>query len=385
MNSLPALKSWVLSSCLTTMKIGIDGRFWHSSNAGLSQHTKGIVKALVQLDKKNDYVVFLRKQDLAEWDIKATNFKIEVADIEHFSWREQVILPWKFLKSKLDLMYFPNFNHSVFYPGKFIITVHDLAYLTFPGKRLKGGIFKIGYQLALRLGTKRAFKILTDTKQGKEECLIKLGASKEKVAIIPLAVDKSRLITDKNEISQLKQKLKLSSPVIFYVGGWRVHKNIQTLLTAFKIIHQDLGEAQLLLGGTPNNDIMGLIEEHPYKNDIIVSGFIPEKQLANYYSLADVFVFPSFYEGFGLPVLEAQHLGIPVATSNVSTLPEVGGQGAMYFNPNDSQDMASVIINILKDKKLQDKLVSKGRENIKSYSWEAAAKKLQTIFMEVKK
>ena len=361
------------------MRIGIDGRFWHSSNAGLSQHTKGIVKALAKYDKENKYIVFLRKNGLEEWDLNVSNFQVEVVDIKHFSLSEQFIFPLKLLIHKLDLMYFPNFNHPIFYPGKFITTVHDLAYLQFPGNLLKGPVFKWGYFLVLWMGGKCAYKILADTQIGKDEFVKRLGAHPKKIEVIPLGVDFSRFKQDRKQMLRLKQKLGIHCPVIFYVGGWRPHKNIPVLLSAFQKIRTKT-EARLLLGGMPSSEILELIEQHPFKKDIIVSRFIPEVELANYFGLADVFVFPSLYEGFGLPILEAQYMDVPVAVSQASTLPEVGGEGALYFNPQDDQDMAAVILKILKDKKVQQKLIDRGRENLKRFSWDKSAQKLHNIF-----
>src|SRR3990170_8425690 len=106
------------------MRIGIDARFWHSSNTGIGQYTKGLVKALAKIDRKNEYVIFLRKKDLEEWDIGASNFRPVVVDIMHYSFAEQIILPWIFLSHRLDLIHFANFNFPILYPGKFVVTIH---------------------------------------------------------------------------------------------------------------------------------------------------------------------------------------------------------------------------------------------------------------------
>lgn len=367
------------------MRIGIDGRFWHSRHVGLSQHTKGIIKALTKVDKENQYLVFLRRQDLEEWDIKADNFQVEIIDIAHFTLSEQVILPIKLLGYKLDLMYFPNFNHPIFYPGKFITTVHDLAYLRFPGQRLKAPIFKWGYFLTLWMGSKRAHKILADTHLGKDEFVQKLGAHPEKVEVVPLGVDFTRLKKDKKKCLELKKKLQLQYPVILYLGGWRSHKNISTLLLAFGKIRRTKTNIHLLLGGLPNKEILQLINNNPFKKDIIISGFIPELELADYFGVADLFVFPSLYEGFGLPILEAQYLSVPTVASQSSTLPEVGGKGALYFDPHNPQEMAVVVLKVLNDKKLQQQLIKEGKNNLKNFSWDNYAQKLHNIFKGVRR
>lgn len=366
----------------TCMRIGIDGRFWHSSHAGLSQYTKGIIKALVRQDKENEYLVFLNNKDLEEWDIKAGNFRTIVINIGHFSWLEQLIFPFKLSLYKLDLVYFPNFNHPILYLGKIIITVHDLAYFYFPADRLKGKIFKWGYFLVMWLGARRALNIIVDTHLGKEELIKKLGAWENKVHVVPLGVDELRFKVDQREVSKLKQKLKLNFPIVLYVGSWRKHKNLPALLSAFEKIRRQKIPLHMILGGKPNSKILEIIDVHPYKSDIRVLGFIPENHLGNFFGLADIFIYPSLYEGFGLPILEAQSLGIPVATSKVSTLPEVGGEGAFYFDPFDPQEMAEVILRILKDKKLRQALVKKGKENLKRFGWESSARQILNLLKE---
>lgn len=366
------------------MKIGIDGRFWNSKNTGLSQYTKGVIKALSRLDKKNEYMVFLKEEDYTEWDIDAENFKIAITNLKHFSFGEQLFLPRKLFSHKLDLMYFPNFNYPIFYPGKFVTTIHDLAYFYFQPSKLKSKIFKWGYYGVLWSGIKRASNIFVDTLTVKEEVMRKLGVDSEKIKVVTLGVDFTRLKRDKRKAIQLKQKMGIEGEIILYVGEWRSHKNIPALLSAFSQIAQTRSKVHLILGGRPNQEVLDLIYQHPYKNKIFAPGFIPEKELATYYQLADVFVLPSLYEGFGLPIIEAQYLGIPVAVSNIPTLQEVGGESVFYFDPLDSNDIALKILQILEDKKTQLKLIKKGKINTNKFSWDKAAIDLCEIFERIK-
>src|SRR3990170_8805894 len=108
------------------MRIGIDARFWHSMHAGMSQYTKGLVKGLAKIDRSNDYLIFIRREDLAEWDVGAPNFHPHVLDIPHYSFAEQLLLPWILMGYRLDVMHFANFNHPLLYPRLFTVTVHDL-------------------------------------------------------------------------------------------------------------------------------------------------------------------------------------------------------------------------------------------------------------------
>ena len=365
------------------MRIGIDARFWHSSNTGIGQYTKGLVKALAKIDRKNEYVIFLRKKDLEEWDIGASNFRPVVVDIMHYSFAEQIILPWIFLSHRLDLIHFANFNFPILYPGKFVVTIHDLARYVFPGVRLQGQIFKWGYYLTMWMAVRRANKIIAVTKYTRDEVVKKLGGNLKKIAVILEGIDVDRFPQRRGVESSLRERYGLRWPVLFYVGNWRSHKNIPTLLDAFRIMRDKGVQAHLVLGGKAEPEVMELIHKHTYKKDIVVAGFIANEELPDYYALADVFVYPSLYEGFGLQVLEAQYMGVPVAASNATTLPEVGSDAARYFNPLDANDLALVVSSILRSKKTQDTLRSRGLRNLKRFSWEKCAKETLKVFEEV--
>jgi len=365
------------------MRIGIDARFWHSSNTGIGQYTKGLVKGLAAIDRKNEYVIFLRKKDLEEWDIGAPNFHPVVIDIMHYSFAEQLIMPWKLLTHRFDLVHFANFNFPLFYPKKFTVTIHDLAYFVFPGQRLKGRLFKWGYYLTMWMGVKRANKIIAVTKYTRDEIIRLLGGNKKKVKVILEGIDVARFPNPNADPTSLARRLNIKHPVIFYVGNWRAHKNVPTLLAAFRELREKGQKAQLILGGKTSEEGLQLIQHHPFKKDIVVAGFIANDELPQYYALANVFVYPSLYEGFGLQVLEAQYMGVPVAASKTSTLPEVAGVGARYFNPLDASEMALVVSNILRDSRLQKSLRERGYRNLKRFSWERCARETLKIFEEV--
>jgi glycosyltransferase involved in cell wall biosynthesis len=362
------------------MRIGIDARFWHSTHTGIGQYTKGLVHGLAKIDRENEYIVFIRRRDLEEWDVKAPNFKPIVVDIAHYSLAEQLVFPFILLSHRPDLVHFANFNHPIFYPGKFTVTIHDLAYFVFPGHRLKGRIFKWGYFLTMWMGVKRAARVIAVTKYTRDEIVRRLGEDKSKIDVIYEGVDVPRFPSRRSTRHDLKAKFGLRWPVIFYVGNWRRHKNLSTLISAFGLLRKKGVEAHLLLGGKTEPDILELISDHPHKKDIVVAGFIPNESLPDYYAAADVFVYPSLYEGFGLQILEAQHMGVPVAASKATTLPEVGGKGALYFNPLDAESLALVVSNILDDEDVRDNLIKKGYKNLKRFSWEKAAEETLRVF-----
>jgi glycosyltransferase involved in cell wall biosynthesis len=368
------------------MRIGIDARFWHSKHAGISQYTKGLVKSLAAIDRQHDYYVIIRKEDLSEWDVGAPNFHPVVIDIPHYSLAEQLFLPWKLLSLHLDLVHFCNFNHPILYPGRFTVTIHDLAYYFFPGRRLRGFLFQWGYYLVMWLAVRRAARVVAVTDYVKKEIVRRFGLRPWRVVVIHEGVDPARLKHRRipaSAVAALKRRLGIVSPVILYIANWRPHKNHRTLLEAFALVRQKKVKAQLVLGGTPSAELLDVIDRHPFKKDIVVAGFIPEGELPLYYALATVYVFPSLYEGFGLPLLEAQYLGVPVATSQATSLPEIGGESVRYFAPLDAGEMALVVSSILRDRSLQKELVQKGYANVRRFSWEETARATFNLFQRV--
>lgn len=368
------------------MRIGIDARFWHSMHAGMSQYTKGLVKGLAKIDRTNDYFIILRKRDLDEWDVGAPNFHPVVYDIPHYSFSEQLVLPWKLLALNLDLMHFTNFNFPLVYPKKFTVTIHDLAYYFFPGRRLKGRIFKWGYYLTMWAAVHRAAKVIAITKYVAGDVAKSFRVDRKKIVVVYEGVDPDRFLNrniSRERVEALKRQLGIKWPLLFYVANWRVHKNHATLLQGFEVLRNRGIKAQLLLGGKPTEETLSLINRHPYEKDIIVVGFIDDKELANYYALADVYVFPSLYEGFGLPLVEAQYMGVPVAAAKATTLPEVGEDSVLYFSPLDAEDLALVVSNILRSKKTQASLRQRGFRNLKRFNWGKAGQETLKVFKEV--
>lgn len=366
------------------MKIGIDARFYHSRHAGISRYTKGLVHALFAIDKKNHYTVFLYPEAKDEWTIDQPNVVPVFTNIGHYSWREQVIFPSDLSKYKFDLVHFCNFNHPVLYPGKFVVTIHDLAYFIYEGERLKGKLIKPAFRVVMESAVRRARKVIAITDYTKREVVRRFRVPAKRVAVIHEGVDQKQFTKGRsNEVTKLKRKYDLEDPVILYVGQWRPHKNVPVLLEAFRVFRQSGRKVQLVLGGSPNPDVLAVIESHPFKDDIVVRGFIPDSELPVWYQSASVFVFPSLHEGFGLPVLEAQAVGVPVIASSATTLPEVGGKGALYFHPDRPRELAGHLSALLSNKDLRARMIRLGRENIRRFNWRDAAEKTLKLYEEI--
>jgi glycosyltransferase involved in cell wall biosynthesis len=198
-------------------------------------------------------------------------------------------------------------------------------------------------------------------------------------------------LSKKNEeiITQLKQKYKIDKPYLLYTGVWRSHKNLPNLLEAFHILKNDYGfEGCLVITGKKDPFYAPELEEKTLslklEDDVIFTGLVEEKELVPLYNGALAYVFPSFYEGFGLPPLEAMQCGVPVIASNSSSIPEICGENnAIFFDPQDPQNMAEKIFEVTSQKTLRQKLITNGFERVKQFSWQKMAKQTLKIYNDI--
>lgn len=369
------------------MRIGIDARMYGAeSTTGIGVYIKNLTDELFKIDQTNEYFIFMLDPAYSNFlppNIRVKKIKI---DCPWYSWSEQLKLPKILLKYKLDLVHFPHFNVPIFYPGKFISTIHDITPYFFPGPKAKKSIVRqLGYQVVFKFGIKKAKKIITVSNHTKENLSKYFKIPKVKIEVTHLGIDSNfKEIDDKTVLSGLKNKYKIDKQFIFYVGVWRDHKNLVNLIKAFNVLKSDYQlDYQLVLGGKPDErypEILKAINTSPYKTDIIMTGFIPQTELSIFYNAADLFVLPSFCEGFGLVALEALACGTPVAGSNSTSLPEVLEDAAVYFDPKDSLDIAKSINLVLRNPDLYQDLKKRGLNQIKKYTWAACAQKTLAIY-----
>jgi glycosyltransferase involved in cell wall biosynthesis len=238
------------------------------------------------------------------------------------------------------------------------------------------------------LAARRARRVLTVSTASKQDILHYLGVPADKVEVIYNALD-SRLASPPTEdqIAIVRERFQLTSPFILYAGNIKPHKNVDRLIEAYSILRRrGRTEPQLLIIGDeiskyPN--LRRLVHRFQLHRHVRFFGFVPEATLAALYRLASVFVFPSLYEGFGLPPLEAMAAGTPVVTSNVSSLPEVVGDAAVLIDPMDAGAIADAIARVLDDASLRDELIRRGRDRVTAFSWERSIARVREVYVDV--
>lgn len=370
--------------------IGIDARFYGSVGKGLGRYTQKLIEHLEKIDSENKYFVFLRRENFDEYVPGSPNFQKVLADYQWYSFAEQLFFPWLLRSYQLDLMHFPHFNVPILYFRKFVITIHDLILLHFPTKRASTlsplvYAFKfMAYRWVIFSAIWRSQKIIAVSQFTKDDILSQYSIAKDKVVVTYEACEHEFANSDQNS-EQVLKKYGIIKPYLLYVGNAYPHKNLEKLIEAFEIVSAKLNGLNLVLVGKEDyfyGRLKKQVSDGSKISRIVFPGFVSDKDLGVVYAQALQYVFPSLYEGFGLPPLEAMQVGVPVVCSDATCLPEILGSSALFFEAKKEGAMAEAILKVANDKQLQAELVAKGFAQVKKYSWEKMARETLGIYMK---
>lgn len=354
-------------------KLTIDFRMHNAS--GIGTYIKNIVPFLIS---KFDITLLGRTNEIQKYEW-SKEVKIIDCSSKIYSIKEQFELPIKI--PKCDIFWSPHYNIPLLpiKAKKRVVTIHDVFHLAFYNTlNLKQKLYT---KIVINQAVNRSDIILTVSEFSANE-IKKYTNTKKDIHVIYNAIDhkKFKVIKEKSKLDFVRKKYSLPQEFILFVGNVKPHKNLKNLLLAIKNIEINLvivGKKEGFI--TADKDITNIIERYNLKNRIIFTGYIEDEDLPIIYNLATLFVFPSLYEGFGIPPLEAQACGCPVICSNAASLPEVCGNSVIYFNPYDVEDIKEKIELVLNNKELQNELKLKGFENVKRFSWEKSAIKIIEI------
>lgn len=372
------------------MKIGIDIRLWGTQHAGIGRYTEELVRNLqeIDIDKdiENEYVLFCRKNDFEEIPIR-TNWKKVIADIPHYTLREQILLPGIFQKEKLDLLHVPHFNVPIRYKGRFVVTIHDILWHQVKGLDVTTQsaplylIKHLGYRFVVKNAVTRAEKIIVPSNAVKDDLVKQFNLRGEKIIVTYEGVSSRRYHVLKHSNNKVLKKFGVEQPYLLYVGSLYPHKNVETLVHAVKLLRVNL---VVVCGRSVFwEKFKKFIEKENAASFVKLVGYVGDEELAALYKNAQTFVFPTLSEGFGLPGLEAMAAGTPVLCSDIPVLHEIYGAAALYFDPKDANDIADKIQQILANNKLRTDLVSSGNTQVKKYSWRKMAEETLKVYETV--
>lgn len=369
------------------MRLALDLRFWRSGTGGIGRYSRNLLTELLKLDNETEYTAVITPADEPEFHLSAANLKKIVVDIPHFSLSEQRRLPKLLAAEHFDLIHFANFNHPIRYPGKFVVTIHDIIMHLFPtGSQKQSLLRRLAYRKVFK-DCRRASQIIVPSQSTKTDLVTRLRFPEEKIVVTPEGSESQFAPQPVAKVAELKKRLGLPERYLLFVSRWERYKGLPALLEAFAALTPDFPDLGLVICGRPNSqnpDITQLVRSAQAKNPrVITPGFVTDEDLVTLYSGAAAYVHPSWYEGFGIMILEAFAAGAPVVTSNVSSLPEVVGDAGLLVDPYQTSELSSAIKRLLSDQKLADELRQKGFERVKKYSWQKMAEQTLSVYREV--
>ncbi len=382
------------------MRIGIDARKILNPEkgeaAGIGHYTYHLIRHLLDLDKINKYTLFfdyrLAKRKLEKF--KRKNVKIKYFPFRHYKRYlglvySRLLVTATLARENIDVFHFPAGNIPAKYTGKKLLTVHDLAVWKHPDL-----FAKIQRRQARSLTSttlKNVGKIIAVSEATATDIKEIFDVNPEKIKVIYNGIDKRFFIKPTSDaISDLKKKYKIKKDYILYLGQLEPRKNLTRLIEAFsELKERNLGEDfQLVIAGGSGwlaKVIRHIASDSKYSEDIIFTGYIKPDDLTSIYGGAKLFVFPSIYEGFGMPVVEAMACGLPVVLSDIPALKEVAGGIGVLVNPYSVSGMAQAMWKVLSNNSLQKELIQKGFKRAEEFSWQQCAKETLKLYEEVRK
>ncbi len=289
---------------------------------------------------------------------------------------EQLWQPVELRRERIDLLHSMAFVQPLALGCAGVVTIYDLSFFLFP-QRLPS--WRREY---LRWGTassaRRATRVIAISSSTKHDIVRLLGVSESRVDVVACGVDDDfRPIESEEQLESLRRKRHLPPEILLFVGTLEPRKNLTTLLRSYALLRQRFDPPPLVVGGPKgwrHEEVFSLAEELGLQKHVLFPGYIPRDELPLWYNAASLFVYPSLYEGFGLPPLEAMACGTPVVASNTSALPEVVGDAGLLVEPTDAEGMADAMYRVLADSELKDTLRAKGLERARTFSWQRAAR-----------
>lgn len=378
---LEYLKFRCIKGVARKMKIGIDGReLIKEGMTGIGRYLHNFLE--FALKARPDHTFVLYGNQNTKVDFSSTNLQVKIIPEWYTLFWDHMTLSRYISKDRVDIFFSPFDKIPIFSSAPCIISVHDLLFSIVSEEGYRNRyVYNTLYLLSRRIITKKAHLIITPSQHSKKDIVQKWKTPEEKIKVIPNGVSKRFYpLRSLHLNSKVKEKYSIKKDYILYVGNFKPHKNVSSLLEAFAQLPPSLRERyQLVLAGTLDEysaQLNAMAADLHLKGEVVFTGAVYEDDLPMLYSEAIIFVFPSLYEGFGLPPLEAMACGTPVICSNTTSLPEVVGDSGVLVDPRESKNFVGAIELLLSDRNLRDKLSSKGLQRAKEFSLERFAKKL---------
>jgi glycosyltransferase involved in cell wall biosynthesis len=366
------------------VKVAIDARKIH--DFGIGTYIRNLLKHIARIDREAEYVLLCHPRDLGVAAELGPNFRAVLEPSPNYSLREQIHVPWVLRRERPDVFHAPHYVLPPAVRSPSVVTIHDTIHLTFP-QYLPNRAAHAYARASMWAAARRSDRILTVSEASKRDILHHFKVPAEKVVVVYNGIDerfsREPAATD---VARVRERYQLDGRFVLYVGNIKPHKNLVRLIEAFHALRRaELADLKLLIIGDEISKLPALrraVHVHKLHKHVRFLGYLPDEMLAILYRLASVFVFPSLYEGFGLPPLEAMASGTPVVTSNVSSLPEVTGGAAVLVDPYSVPSIVEGMRRVLSDPVLAAEMRRKGLVRAREFSWERAAARTRELYWQ---
>ena len=372
------------------MRVAIDIR--RAGDFGIGTYIRNIINQFARTNDGTEYLLIGQESHLHEFDPLPDNFTLLDYPSNPGSFHTHLHLPYLLHKRGVDLLHMPWFYAPAVVPLRLVITVHDLTDILTPPPGISSTL-QAGRLHFARRALARADRIMAVSHSSKRDLSRAFDVAETKIEVVYNALDERFLREPMSEgADRVLERFAVTDPFVLYAGNIKPQKNLPRLIEAFAVAKSELrnhpkyANLKLLLIGDSaeeQSDLRRAVIRSRVQSDVRFLGFVPHPVLRVFYSRASAFLFPSLYEGFGLPPLEAMAHGAPVLTSSVSSLPEVFSQAALLVNPENIFEIARGIRQILTEDVLRETLVRRGYELVQKYSWERSAEQVREVYRSV--
>ncbi|MFA5829404.1 MAG: glycosyltransferase family 1 protein [Candidatus Gracilibacteria bacterium] len=364
------------------LRIAIDIREAGHEKTGKGWYTYNLVQALLEIDSHNEYILYTDQEKNSYKEFK--NAHIKTVKGKSVIWHLNVLKDLK-KSPPVDIFFAPtSYIIPCFAPKnlRVIITVHDLVAFLFPGSHNSKAV--LIERVTLRKALKKAANVLVVSANTEKDLLDRFHYPKEKIHEVPCATTEFyKEEIGERELTAFKKKHHLPDKFILAVGTLEPRKNFSTLIKSFVIVKRKYPDCKLVIVGKKGwkyKLIEEALKKYQLESDVIFPGYLVDEDLRKMYHLASVFVFPSLYEGFGIPPLEAMACGCPVVSSNVASLPEVIGDSGLLIDPKNAHKWADAVCSLLDNEQTRNMLIERGHRRAEKFSWANSAKIALEVF-----
>ena len=371
------------------MRIGIDATALPAQPVGAGNYIIQFVKALAKMDIDYELIVFAQKSKRDLFDIpNDENLHWVIVPDKSPMYRliwEQTTFPRLVHRAEVDILHSLHYTQPIRLGCPSIVTIHDMTFFLFPDLHTRSK--RLFFPFAIRSSVRRADALIAISESTRQDSIRLLGVSPQKIFTTQLGItDEFRVVKDNELLASVREKYDLPEEFVLYVGLVEPRKNIPFLIRAYKSLADEGIKHNLVIVGRIGwmyQEVFKQIEELGLEGRVQFTGYLPQDDLPMVYNLASLFVYPTKYEGFGLPALEAMACGTPVVTTAISSLPEIVGDAGMLIPPGDEQALASAMAEVLHDSTLFNQLRTRGLQRSEHFTWERTAQQTLKVYQQV--